>query len=102
LPGDFNGDDVVDAADYTVWRDNLDTTFDLSGNGDEMGGSAGIVDSADYSLWKTHFGETPDAGSGSATAAVVPEPAAGILLFAAALLSTRRRQNRQRPLLAKR
>ena len=23
LPGDFNGNDVVDAADYTVWRDHL-------------------------------------------------------------------------------
>ena len=23
LPGDFNGDHVVDAADYTVWRDHL-------------------------------------------------------------------------------
>ena len=23
LPGDFNGDGVVDAADYTVWRDNV-------------------------------------------------------------------------------
>ena len=99
LPGDFNGDEVVDAADYTVWRDNLDTTFNLSGNGDEIGDSAGIVDSADYSLWKTHFGETPDMGSGSASAgvftAVVPEPAAGTLLIAAALLSTRRRKNRQ-------
>ena len=23
LPGDYNADGIVDAADYTVWRDNL-------------------------------------------------------------------------------
>src|SRR5262249_52200746 len=56
LAGDFNGNGVVDAADYTVWRDHLGTSFNLHGNGDETGGSAGLVDQADYALWKAHFG----------------------------------------------
>ena len=30
LPGDFNGDNVVDAADYTVWRDGLSVDLQAS------------------------------------------------------------------------
>ena len=70
LPGDFNDDGTADAADYTMWADNRGSTFDLGGNGDETGGSAGVVDVADYSLWKASFGNT---AAGSATGAV-PEP----------------------------
>ena len=29
LAGDYNDDEVVDAADYTVWRDHLDTELDV-------------------------------------------------------------------------
>jgi len=54
--GDFNGDLVVDVADYTVWRNNLGTNFALGGNGDEEGDSAGVVDLADYAIWKSRFG----------------------------------------------
>lgn len=56
LPGDFNGDGRVDLADYTVWRDNLGGSSDLSGNGDETGLSSGVVDADDYALWRTHYG----------------------------------------------
>ena len=58
LLGDYNKNGVVDAADYTVWRDHLGTNFDLNFNGDESGASVGIVDQADYALWQAHFGET--------------------------------------------
>jgi fibronectin-binding autotransporter adhesin len=61
IAGDFNNDSAVNLADYTVWRDNLGGSFDLGGNGDEAGGSAGIVDAADYALWKANFGS---AGAG--------------------------------------
>ena len=74
LAGDFNGDGVVDAGDYTVWRDHLGGTHNLNGNGDETGGSAGIVDQADYALWKGHFGEI--SGGGGPLGAAVPEPGA--------------------------
>ncbi len=81
-PGDFNDDGVVDAADYTVFRDNLGTNFDLAGNGDEEGPSAGVVDQADYDLWAASYGNgvVP-----SATASAVPEPGTLGLLAAGAL-----------------
>lgn len=88
LAGDFNGDGMVDAADYTVWRDNLGSDFDLNGNGDEVGGSAGIVDQADYALWKSSFGDSAGSGIGLASGAAVPEPSAGLLsLLACAALA---------------
>src|SRR5262249_20459745 len=33
--GDYNADGRVDALDYTVWRNNLGTNFNLAGNGDD-------------------------------------------------------------------
>lgn len=69
LPGDFNGDGVVDAADYTVWRDNLSSSESvLNGNGD----GSGTVDVADYTLWKQNFGAS--AFGASTTPALAPEP----------------------------
>lgn len=57
--GNFNGDSIVDAADYTVWRDNLGAPDEsaLNGNGDGVNG----VDQQDYQLWKDHFGDTGEA-----------------------------------------
>ena len=94
VAGDFNGDGEVDAVDYTVWRDHRGTNFNLSGNGNESGASAGVVDQADYTLWKTGFGHS--AGSGSATALQIPEPAA-FHLAAFAILFLGRRSLRQQP-----
>lgn len=74
LPGDYNGDHVVDAADYTVWRDGL---------------ASGTYTLDDYDVWKQHFGETWPAGALASIAAgtadadgpsPVPEP--GALPFA--------------------
>lgn len=81
LAGDYNNDGVVNAADYVLWRDTLGSNFDLSGNGDETGGSAGTVDQADYALWAASFGNT-NLGSGAGNTAV-PEPTT-LCLFAAA------------------
>jgi hypothetical protein len=54
--GDYNGNGVVDAADYVTWRDNQGaanpTFYQGDGNGD------GAVNSADYSLWIANFGLT--------------------------------------------
>jgi virginiamycin B lyase len=102
LPGDYNGNGIVDAADYTVWRDHLGTDFALNGNGDEAGGSAGVVDAADYVYWKSNFGNTLN-GAGSADSTfgvspgahyVVPEPACYMLLslaLVATAMTLRRR-----------
>jgi Tol biopolymer transport system component len=82
LPGDYNEDGVVDAADYTVWRDNLDNpSFDLPNEG----ATEGVVTEEDCDVWKTHFGETSGSGSGAnidsrdGVAATVPEPSTLLL-----------------------
>ena len=58
LPGDYNQNGVVDAADYAVWRDNDGSGTSLP-NDDTLG-----VGPDDYVRWRSHFGQT--AGSGSA------------------------------------
>ena len=67
LKGDFNGNGVVDAADYVVWRKTSGTP-------------------AQYTLWRSRFGTTASgsgSGSGSSSSvssAAVPEPGALALL----------------------
>ena len=76
LAGDFNNNHVVDAADYTLWRNNLGATEGTLLNGN---GNGGTIDSTDYDLWKLHFGESGGPGSGSLAAGAVSEP--GTLLM---------------------
>ncbi|MEX2091560.1 MAG: PEP-CTERM sorting domain-containing protein, partial [Pirellulales bacterium] len=76
LAGDFNNNHVVDAADYTLWRNNLGATEGTLLNGN---GNGGTIDATDYDLWKLHFGESSGPGSGSLGAGAVPEP--GTLLM---------------------
>jgi len=52
-PGDANADGIVDAADYTVWRNTLGSQTDLRADFDH----SGTVDTPDYGVWKAHFGE---------------------------------------------
>jgi hypothetical protein len=95
LPGDFNLDGGVNAADYTVWRNSLGTLFDLNGNGNETGGSAGIVDRADYELWKLHYGEhMPGAGAGQ-FASLSPEPMSFGLTLTAFLIALLKKPKRR-------
>jgi hypothetical protein len=73
LAGDYNGDGIVDAADYTVWRD----TSGATGIGLAADGNADlVVDAADYGIWRANFGAVaPAAALNDAGAAGVPEPA---------------------------
>ena len=73
--GDYSHDGVVDAADYSVWRDLLGSTTHLAADGN----GNGIIDAGDYTVWASHFG--PTAGSGSITKGSVPEPATLVLLL---------------------
>jgi hypothetical protein len=89
LPGDYNGDGTVNAADYTVWRSYLGRSTALP-NDDTPGDGPD-----DYDRWKTNFGQTGGAGSRAAGAIIaVPEPTTALLLvvgliFAPALLRRR-------------
>ncbi|QDU88878.1 hypothetical protein Pla175_22620 [Pirellulimonas nuda] len=75
LPGDFNNDGSVDAADYTVWRDNFGAAGPLLNDG----GLGVPIGSAHYELWRGNFGET--LGALNASSAPVPEPGAIALLL---------------------
>lgn len=57
VSGDYNNDGIVDAADYTTWRDALGS--DASLPNDPTAG----VDVTDYDTWKANFGMTGGAGS---------------------------------------
>jgi 3D (Asp-Asp-Asp) domain-containing protein len=85
LAGDYNGDHVVDAADYTVWRDTFGSTTDPRANGDDTGTSAGVIDQADYIVWMNNFGMTSPGSGAGAGAAAVPEPATWLLLMLAGM-----------------
>jgi hypothetical protein len=69
LPGDFNLDGTVDAADYVAWRKN---------DGSQEG----------YNTWRTNFGRTAGGGSGDSTGSsnAVPEPSWMALLLCGVML----------------
>jgi hypothetical protein len=62
LPGDFNHDGTVDAADYVVWRKT---------DGTQTG----------YNAWRTHFAQTVGGGAGASGNSAAPEPSTFILLL---------------------
>lgn len=72
LTGDYNGDGVVNAADYTVWRDSDGSELLLAadGNGDN------VIDADDLTVWSNNFGATLPAASSA-----IPEAATGTLLL---------------------
>jgi len=74
VPGDYNFNGIVDAADYTVWRDHLGSATALP-NDDTPG-----VGNDDYARWKSHFGQV--AGRGGGQLSPIPESASLTLFFA--------------------
>lgn len=70
LPGDYNEDGVVDAADYAVWRNSLGNPNSLP-NDDTPG-----VGPDDYARWKSNFGAVALSGAGALGGGdpLVPEP----------------------------
>ena len=56
----------------------------LSGNGNEMGSSAGIVDKDDFALWRDNYGAMLMPGPVVSSAMSVPEPAAAGLMVSPA------------------
>ncbi len=82
VQGDYNGDQIVDAEDYNMWRGDFGES-PTAGTGADGNGD-GVVDAADYVLWRKN---AVSAGSGQN----VPEPSTSVLLLAMALLSGRLR-----------
>ncbi len=79
LPGDYNGDGTVNAADYTVWRNTLASV----GPGPAADGDRdGIVDRDDYRIWKGHFGEAGGSGALAWPKSVPEQDAAVYAIYA--------------------
>ena len=71
VPGDYNGNGVVDAADYVLWRSGGPLQNEVD--------TPNVVNQQDYVEWRARFGNT--AGSGSASLAgtsAVPEPSTAL------------------------
>jgi hypothetical protein len=73
LPGDYNENGVVDAADYVFWR--------------KAGGSQ-----QSYDVWRSHFGQTGGGGASTIANAAVPEPASTVMLIVGTLAICLRRR----------
>lgn len=85
LPGDFNNDGTVDAADYVVWRSNVGNTVTLAN--ETM--SNGRVTEEDYRVWRSNYGATNSLAS---QASAIPEPTGLLLACIASLPFTMRRK----------
>lgn len=79
LPGDYNEDGVVNAADYVAWRNLNGTAADLPNRDPNLSGDIG---EGDYTFWAGHFGDSNGAGSGLAGQSAVPEPSCLLLVTA--------------------
>ncbi len=74
LAGDYSRNGVVDAADYTLWRDTLGQTTDsLAADGD----ASGVIDAADLAFWQARINSLISLP----VATTVPEANAAILLL---------------------
>jgi hypothetical protein len=92
IPGDFNADGRVDAADFVVWRNaagQTGTGLAADGNGD------GSVNDADYQQWRANFGLAAPANPGPLQSAAVPEPASIVLVQLAVAFLVSRRPSRK-------
>lgn len=77
LPGDFNSDNHVDAADYVLWRDNENSTTVTFPNDNGLGNPIG---QAHYNLWRSNFGSSSP-GASASLGTTVPEPACNWLML---------------------
>jgi hypothetical protein len=76
VAGDYTGNGIVDAADYSYWKSTFGSQTLLAADGN----NDGIVNAADYTVWRNHY----TGGTGSASLAV-PEPAAIVTVGLSAL-----------------
>jgi hypothetical protein len=59
VPGDYNANGIVDAADFVVWRKAVGLSVPPFSGADGSGN--GVVDQADYDVWRANFGRSTPA-----------------------------------------
>ncbi len=72
MAGDYNGNGVVDMADYVLWRNGGPLQNDVN--------TPGVVDATDYTYWRSRFGATSGSGSSLGSGSAVPEPTSLVLV----------------------
>jgi hypothetical protein len=78
LPGDYNRNGVVDAADFVMWRRHQGEMFTLF-NENPAAATPGLVDQEDYDFWRASFGLSVGGGNAVASA-TIPEPKSLLLV----------------------
>jgi autotransporter-associated beta strand protein len=85
VPGDYNGNGSVDAADFVLWKNGGPLQNDFTPG----------IQASDYDFWRSRFGATTNPGSGAGLdgAAGVPEPSfVSLLVLSLAFIKTHRRR----------
>ncbi len=67
VPGDYNGNGTVDAADYVLWRNGGPLQNEVE--------DIGSITVQDYTAWRTRFGNIAATAASLGDGAMVPEPA---------------------------
>jgi hypothetical protein len=108
IAGDYDRNGTVDASDYALWRNTLNSRTSLAADGN----ANGIVDQSDLAIWRRNFGRGFAASAHADGAALfeahgapdwftvpgTPEPSAAILLVSgAALVALLSRPRRECP-----
>lgn len=88
LFGDYNDDGTIDAVDYTVWRNTLESGGSLLHDA-----TPESVAVEDYDYWKAHYGESSPGSGGLA----VPEPTSLLLAVAGIIANAISRRRSPKP-----
>jgi hypothetical protein len=78
IPGDYNNDNEVNAADYLIWRKKNGSTFPLVN--EPSATTPGQVTPEDYTAWRARFGNNTGSGASQEFIAV-PESSSAVLVM---------------------
>jgi hypothetical protein len=98
LPGDYNQDGMVDAADYVVWRKQVSANTTAQSERQLVASESDMTE--DYGVWKANFGLTASARASSASSNSSANESAensAVAAFAAAVPAGDQRQTSVSP-----